>query len=1554
MATIRSVFSPGTTFNVLDPNAWVGGVVPGPNDIAQIGENGDYRASIHTDRSPYSTYAPPFSGSTIVKNQGSVIFPWEGNDVTIPVNSNAYNFNNEYQWPNTNGSFLIYPRQNTPDLRFPIKIDYISKSIDNTYTFQSCSIDRTYSNWVYKTGSDDLYDADLDEKGYPKEIYTVVRYNDYVYPLHTKFELTGSDTWHVGQIETLERCHFTLKDNATLKLDGSTVNPNAIYNNSDSYNNEIRILNNATLELTGSTQRTNAGFYFYNRGNSFNLIQISGSDLNPVTTLSQSANAGDSVITLTNTSSIGEGSIISIDNFKEPPPKYSAPVWDDSHNPYGYQGPITYPTGSLFSWRNAARGGINVVEGLTDKTNEVVQVISQSDHDYTIAKLFGKEGKIQEDLGTYTYEQFVQTFSGSLPIPYEGSKRAVLIDSLHKDFQPGEKLIISRSKVVDILYQDYYLSESLFLDFTNGATTESIHVSPYSGYTGSIVDVTTNGNYHLYYENYFRASQHWVTTPRTGSDGVTVTSSLHIEQGAENFPYQTNNPDYQYSYFLLPNTYFHEGEITINYDRNQNLNGQCRTQARLYCILGHGHRSNGLYPNQGSVYSSTQLYNFGNQDRYNYIGGRLDQGSSTLIGMRTSSSLGFPGLMFPNATDDYGRNSQDGYKQGKFTFKVDIKKGLASGSFNGQPTSVQHNVQVDRQPILFHARSSINIFDIRVKEYYQLVLLDTEESFDYKDEVLEGARLEYNQTAGKRVRASGNRIKDPLGYRNLTRDIKQNGKEATILPYMHSCTTTVAQDGNYNSFYNFASSQTHGGELIDHYLPIYDYGPYRYEKTGTGFYVIYDLQTEVSMSALAFKSYYDYNYEYTEMAGEPVGIEVSNDLENWTTVYAPTNDPRYTTRGGQLRFYDFTSGSISARFVKFSKNGSSRTTRNIISYLGLYNFYDENNQDMGNTIELYNADMFEVGDRIFFHEAKQPYHGAARFNYGNNQSYPGVAWQTFPGVRAGTTTDDDVCGGLTYLHTITAKNGNRITLDRKVANYPIYKDTFVYKWNQGSINFKGNHTNLGTWYNRRFYQGGNNNYQCINANFDHTYVFSGLDGGGADNSVLNTIAENVSINNVDDGNSNGLGANLIKNCNLVGGGSSAGIGGQNNQYGLGLYNVLVFNNVLHNFSWRPNGTFGPRIASYINHYTFNYNRHYGQAIQYIMSLDTSTNIQVPQVYNYKHNFVEATNSDSFTYMKSYLALESLSQNFKNVSYKDNYTFFTYRRMNGHGSGYASQARAVIAQNNPNLEPFKYYGLGSDSFYLHKSMYNYGSLIPQNSQIGAPDLYKNNPLTKRDDLVLFSRQYPMATICKEESGRYGIYPIDNAGYAVNNQANYNHPFLYYCKFSIYDTQDLKIYTNFDYFRPQYFGYSGNSWDNNRIRRGQYVEKSYYPRVTLLHGDTKKIIGKEELSYYGENTLTYNKTHTLTPGDYIFTLSYEDTSMWRAIQIFNHGPIKFNLFSTKPSKAEVHYNNWNVYELLDGKSLTPTEDMVATNAGKFKPLRASNTLPTGNIKIRTLKL
>ncbi len=1528
MATIRSVFSPGTTFNVLDPNAWIGGVVPGPNDIAQIGENADYRTVIHTGRAPYSTYASPFSGSTIVKNSGSVIFPWDGNDVTIPVSANNTNYNSEYQFPETSGSFMIYSRGSTPNVIFPIKIDYLNKSTDSAYYFYSCSIDRNYSNWIYKTGSTS-YDADLDEKAYPKELSLIVRYNDYVYPLHTKFELTGSDTWHVGQIETLERCHLTFKNNSTLKLDGSSVNPNAIYNNQDSYRNEIRILDNVTVELTGSTQRTNAGIYIYNRNG---ILQISGSDQCPNTTLSQSANAGDSIITLANTSSIKEGNIISIDNEVEHI-RYEGIKYDifEGYNPYTYYSDARYPTGSTFrNFSTTTKGGANISISGSYKEHEVVQVISQSGNDYTIAKLFGKEGKIQQDLGLFSYEQFVQTFSGSLDIPYTGNKRVVLIDSLHKDFQAGEKLVINRSTVAEVLYADYYLSSSLFLDFTNGATTDAIHTSSYAGYTGSFIDVTTNGNYHLYYENYFRGSQYWTTAPRTGSNGVDVTSSLHIGDSTKSNFYGSN-PNF-YAAFVLKNTNFHEGEITVKWSRNYNLTSSCDYNAMLSVWCGLGHKHDNMIPIYNSNTSYDHTWGFINSNRYIDFDLRKDGGGSSRA------------YFYPLLGEQYAR-SLPGNKCPIFTVKGTLKKGHSQWYFNETKIADSLEVSTKKEPIKLISYRNNSILSIDVKDYYQVVLLDTEESFNYKDKVLEGARLEYNQTSGKRVRTNGAKIKNPLGYRNLFNDQVENGKEATILPAPHSQTTSVAQNGNYNSFYRWSSNYSDGGTYYEINYP--DMIQSSYRKTGTGYYIIYDLQTEASMSALSFRDYNDYNYDYTERAGENIQIDVSNDLENWTTVYGPTPDPRYTTRLGQLRFYDFTSGSISGRFVKLYLNGSSRSTNNALSSVGLYNFYDESNQDMGNTIELYNADMFEVGDRIFFQEFKYP-QGVRN----TDNMYPAVEWDTLPGVSSGTTTDSDVCGGLTFLHTITAKSGNKITLDRKVANYPIYEGTHVYKWNQGSINFKGNYKNLASYTVDRN-STGLWTYQCMNANFDHVKKFSGL-GGGQYNMMINGLSENISINAIDKDSSIGVGGWVEKNNFIVGGGYTqyAGFIPYNWTEIPDTCDLLVFNNTLLNYAYRTS-PFTPKIYSYISNQTWTYNLIGPKFTTNLINTTTSTaNYSTTNKIKYSHNFI--TNHRYINGISTWIGGKSGNEGFiDHLEAKDNYSNYTrfgyYQVDNWYGNYRNSRTGAF----RNNIEDFKSYGYLSNSYNINTALYQYGTTTVIHGSQYALRNFSNNPVIKLPILTIGGGySIPSFRIIKPQPNSYHVYKgFPNGRSAARSY--YGIPFIYYAQIKILETQDIKFYTQFDYFRESYFPYLRAIYSNNDNLQGKSNLILNQPRIILAHADTKKIVDKIELSSTGSATALYNKTSTLTPGEYLYGLLYEDSQVYNK-KAFEHGPIDFNIFSTSPSNVKVYFNNWDNYTMLDDIDPTPSDRDVLPNQGRFKPLRASNTLPTGTIKIRKLKL
>ena len=957
-------------------------------------------------------------------------------------------------------------------------------------------------------------------------------------------------------------------------------------------------------------------------------------------------------------------------------------------------------------------------------------------------------------------------------------------------------------------------------------------------------------------------------------------------------------------------------------------------------VCGIGHYQDNCLPAYNSAASWDSIYYPIRCEReYIHWGARNDGGSAGI-----SRFYQFYG-------ERYGRI---GNKSRKMVAKTQIKKGVAKHYLDDVLVEEQLEVSFKKAPIKFLTYRYNNIFSIEVKEYYQLVLLDTEESFNPKDEVLEGARLEYNQEAGKRVRTNGNKIKNPLGYYNLVDDLKDNGKDATIKVAMQSATTTVAQNGNYNSLYRFQSNYLPGGEL-NYNLIIPKNLAFNYIKAGTGCYAIYDLQTEASMSSLSFRAYHDYNYDYTERAGEPIQIDVSNDLENWTTVYNSTNDPRYTTRLGQLRFYDFTNGVTSARFVKLYTNGSSRTTSNAISYLGLYNFYDEGGQDMGNTIELYNADMFEVGDKVFFKEFKRPQGVETR-----GGRYPAVEWDTLPGVSSGTTTDDDVCGGLTFLHTIIAKNGNRITLDRKVANYPIYKDTHVYKWNQGSINFKGNYKNLATWYNRRMQSDGYSMYQCINANFDHAKTFSGLDGGGSDNLSLNSLSENLSINLIDKDGGGGFGGLVEKNNLIAGGGYSQGFGGAtvNQNMQPDTMDNLIFNNVALNYTYQQSFS-GLRAYPWLNNFTYTYNFFGPKYSNHgVSATNNSFNFNTYPTYKMSHNYVVYPSLRGVAGLFSgELGGWGTKGTFDSLEVKDNFAAFMhdgmYQQEGYLPSQYSMQRRTSEYGNK--IEQYKLYGYISNNIPINLSLKANGSLTsPYNGTKYAYNSLSPSPIIKQH--ILASPNNQNASQYKFIKGDGDNYKIYQGYYYGVNQSRmyYASPFIYTAYFKIHQTQNVKFYTKFDYSRPDWWEYKRNVTNVNAIAQGLDYAMQKQPRILLANVLNKNIIDKVELSSTGSNhNALYNKTHSLPPGEYIYGLQSDDATGYN-LKLMEHGPIDFNIFSTSPTTMEVYSSNWDYYTLLDNKPYSPMEANISTNRGKYKALRASNTLPTGTIKIRTLKL
>lgn len=1470
MATIRSVFAPGQTFNVLDPNAWVGGVVPGPNDIAQIGENGNFYTQINMS-SPYN----------INDAELSHLKPWTGSLDMIRVDDNNVIWDGTYEFPDTDGSFLVYPQRNHSDLVVPIKIDYVSKSLSNDDFFYTCSIDHSYSNWVYKVSAS----ANPTHEMFPTEVVAIIQDNNMVFPLETKFELTGSDVWHVGQIEPLERCHFTIKDNAHIKFDGSTVNPNGIYNQQDAERTVFRFIDNCTVEVTGSTQRSNSMFRLYDRRN-YHRIQISGSDTCPHTLLSENTSLGSSIIKLDNPTNFGVGSIISIDTPVQV--EYINPLINNNLNPYNGYSFLEYPTGS--SVGPSTYPNTRTTSSILN--DEVVRVISQSSSDeFLVAKLFGKEGEIIQDFGTFDYNTFVETFNVT-PEVFSGNKRAVLVRSLHNDFQKGEILAISRSLVTKCLYADYYLTESKNIDFTAGDTLEdNLIYSPYV-YSGSFVDSTFKAG--AYYDEYYRWENNLLYGPRTGSSGE-VTSSVYLRTDND-YIYNNNNPRTR-AQVMVSGSYFKEGEITVVYDYNRNLTGSYDGGAVLETNIGY-------HPGAYAAWKGTSRLRGIFQPckkillTSNYISvvanGQVGDGYDSIVGQEEILGEEYPS---------------------KIEAKITHKKGKTDFYINGTHITTQLG-ESSLAPIMLSLYRYVNLYSINIKDYHQLVLLDTDESVGVGDEVLEGARLEYDHFQGQRVRTNANSIKDIRGYKNLLHDWLDKKGKSNILPYLHGYVSSRSNKYDYNNL--LGGDRSVGGELVYTNSKLGWNLQGDYIKGGNNFFV-YDLVSEVEFDSLSFRYYLDYNYDYNQM--NDVQIEVSNDIENWTTVYGPTSDSRYTTRLGQYRFYDFPEGSVNARFIRLTLNGSTQSTSNALSDLGIHHF-----NERGNSIELYDASMFSVGDQVVFADVKN---GGIRTRY--DRSYYPLQWSIIPGVTSGTTTDDDVCGGLTLKYTITEINDNIITVDRRIANTTLTKDTLVYKWNQGSVNFKGNHKNLYQFAIDRTYDA-TNTFQIVNANFDHV----GDDIYLSSARILFSEFENCSVNNVGQDSVN-FGINSAKN-NIIIGSANLRTG-----YSLypGSYDAVYFNNFVYG-----NGSFLPYqyirdVKTQVNRYNISlssYTSNWGS------NMRSPSKIFYSKIY-YQHNYFSSRYDPILDPNTLYY---SHTNAINSIIINDNYTTRGYQ---GYSNTYSDtnasrEYASSMLYANPNLEPFKDYKSLSNDGGMNSLYLDAGLRVGDNRDIMNTKYYPYDSIIKMP-IVNLSTTYNNSTIYKEAPSKYGVfsrYPQGSTAYELFN--------FYHCDFLVEKEQEINIQLFFDYFITKHKIYD-RSHDNTNINRGAYTLGYNYFKLLLVNHQTSIILDKEDLGATLYTNFSYNKNHTLKPGNYTFGFKY-NTSIRENYKIFEHGPISFNIFSTDPDHLIVLHNNFDAYKLLDTRGYAINDIFTNDSLGPKTVKRSSNTLPTGKLKFRKVKL
>ena len=1016
MATITANPSNGTPLNVLDPNTWVGGVVPGPNDIARFPAQTQTTAI----NRPYTDGY--FLGTTYEER------------VVVDSTNN---------FPNESGSFYIRTAYMG---EFAVKINYTGSDSNE---FFSCSIDPEFSSRVKYQNSG----------SWPNDILFTAHDNTTVFRGFNEYELTGSGLWHVGQIQMNARVKFTVKDDAHIKLDGTTVTyPNINFDLAGS--GWLYILDQATIETTGSVSRARTGIYMSDRDGC--VIKISGSENFSSSYFSNETPSGSILVEVDNPLSFGPKDYISITepwNITQ-----RATISSSGDINLWYQGE-DYNYGKD-SWHGYQFNGWYYDGKMED---EVARVHSVSGSYLRIAKLHAKEGAVHQDMGLYDYNTFIKTFN-QIPPVFKGNKRVVLVNSFHKDFKPNTTLIVSES-ICNVLYSNKILSQSQFIDFTTGTTRpEDVFAWDPRMNSGSGLTVGANANDR---EDYW-LDQIWTTSSYNGLNCFRIWHEECVNPGSPR----------TYMNLMVSGTFLNEYEVTVS---GSTLRNNGNGDGRLGVGVG-GHpvfrntitradTTTSQYSSLGwipwfSLDSKYNLYHNFSPSDYSKLqidnGDYWEENDFDIADWTLNPDLSFN----PSAS---------------FELKITQKDGIGKTYFNGFQTSERIS-QLAPSPLWIGLYRYSSLYNINIKEWKEILILDTEDEFSPGDSIVEGGLL-YNHGTDHKISNLGNAIKDARGYKNLLWEWNYAKGKTSLLPYQHSVVSS--QNSDYTpglGYINNPGQYSWGAQLAFQAAS----RPWSFSAghLGVGYFITYDLTQPVTFDTFAIQYVNEYRDDEVNNQIYNVRLDVSNDGENWTTVKAAANDNRYFTGIQTLRRFSLDEGPTTARFVRYYAEGSVKSTENDHMFFGVYN-----TNGQGNTIELYDASNFKVGDKILF--------WSKQLNtelWKEDQTDSFIDWPLITGVSTGATTNSDTAGGLVLYHEITAIDGNVITLDRPVEYYHLTEGTVVLKLNLGNINFKGNYKIVNCVYINRS-DGSGCHFTCQNANWTDLAENYGI---RADNCLLYT------------------------------------------------------------------------------------------------------------------------------------------------------------------------------------------------------------------------------------------------------------------------------------------------------------------------------------------------------------------------------------------------------------------------------------------------------------------
>lgn len=1526
MATITARTSSGTPLNLLDPNTWVGGVVPGPADIAVL--------------PPHPFFTSPNIGSaadSLVTPYNTYIYPWDESldkRVRIRLNSNT-------GFPTISGSFLLKPRSSYFNY---VKIDYnfLSGTTTNTY-LHSCSIDRSFSNPTihvvnkWTTSGSFEPDSDVAVGWMDNGDAQIIPYSSSINapgalrgPL--LYELTGSQTWAVSSIQMGEHGFLEIKDNATIYFSGSGIDFNTPATN---YGTVI-VRDSAKLihvASTASNYMTSAAGGIYMNNLASNTVWISGSANYSSSVLTSQSNAGEYHLDVADASGFDVGDWISIEG--DITHYIDCTVTGSGTGSYALTANTNLPLNSTFG---RSLTDSNVYTSGSAETDEVVRIEQISGSRLYVSTKYSNQGYIQQDLGTFTYSELSQNY-GYKGNYYAGSKRAILVDSNHHAYGPGQ-LVATDEGIFTVLAATSYLSESKVVDFTQGnldpaqAFSKSIYAYSGSGFSGATAGPT--------YSDYYFQHKYMQTGSRSGKHSFFLntaslsTQSLAVATAALK------------GFYFVSGSWLKEGEIELSGSLVQNFTTYSGSALEALGLVW------GLRPGQREDYQHV-LFEYGNMytpDENNIFGARGNGSLFFQVDQNVDINRDCFITLSGSTKRDWGDNdfydrlptSSFSAPNSEVSLKVKIQNGFTE-LFANDVSVGKFASQHDMGGVALQIRRYASLFYIKIKNLYDLVVLDTEQPIQTDRDIREvGSLLETHQI-NKKVKWWATEIEDEMGHHNLVWDWYKKRGQTDIMPYTHDFTfaaSTINSCQQYLTAYqgcrflDFSPHAVHGfTQPIDtstagqNWITIDMGRPVQFDTIG--------ISPAIGSGFNGFENGFVTNAAWNNRM-RSIRFEVSDTPDSWQQVYALRNDNRISAGSGAIRMYTMDSGSVTARFIRYhNAGGTLGNAYTGLSLFGVYNFQSSSGypSPTTNQIKLKSVKNLEVGDSIMLW-SKQLGHGVRGMAHTSdglteyNQMYLGQSTAGHNAITTLVTYNGAITGGYTRSYNIVAISGSVVTLDRPVTDDYISRGTMVMKTNRGKVRFeKTNFTNrFGIWQ-----VDATNCYMHIKNAYIQGHVYSYL-------SNANNRTESPGLSVVEDV------------------GVDWGYDGDNIRVTHGTMRNIVTSGQIYTYS---------RYQPYLTAHHIEYN-----CFQRNCSGQKMYTTGNPTVYNH-NTFLHCAQipinvflNNTYPYTQWVWSTTHIKNNFFE-SYRSPNAFIRDLGIDGGTENIIWENNVAICRN-PRLSSFTTTWTSGDAprpivFKPTKSAYKMqyqapnGLLVDSVTRSFPSTVYQVGGLIHRGVLMQdmsYNGDYQIAlgninndfVIIRKDDDWYHI--IGNEKYA-----GYNQCMDLGCTFRVNRTNDITFDLSFLYKYSPFVKHAINT-----SQTGYYSPGTYQPSIALIDSNSTIVIDSQDTNMRSLTAvpISYNKTITLSPGTYSLVLVWTTPYYTQnGVVGISYKDLKFNLSTDNIDNVTMLVNTWDIHKLIENPELANYPYQTSDKYNAVRSVRLTNTSNPGNtVKFNNVRI